>query len=144
MKHPLAALIVAATVSMAAAAAAPDNPLLARWVGPYGGVPPFDKVKVAQFEPALKNAMAASLAELDRIANNQVAPSFDNTIAAMERSGKALERVSSIFNVYTSTLSTDAVQVVERTMAPLLAEYADKITQNGKLFERIAAVYATR
>ena len=144
MKHPLAALIVAATTSMAAAAAAPNNPLLARWVGPYGGVPPFDKVKVEQFEPALKRAMAQNLVELDRIADNKAAPSFDNTIAAMERSGKTLERVSSIFNVYTSTLSTDAVQAVERTMAPLRAEFGDKITQNSKLFERIATVYAAR
>jgi peptidyl-dipeptidase Dcp len=57
----------------------PNNPLLAKWVGPYGGVPPFDQIKVEQFKPALETAMAENLAEVDRIANDPAPPTFENT-----------------------------------------------------------------
>ena len=69
------------------------NPLLPAWSGPYGGVPPFDKVKVEHFKPALEAAMAEQLAEIDRIANDPSPPTFANTIEAMERSGRMLDRV---------------------------------------------------
>jgi len=124
--------------------ATPANVLLAPWTGPYGGIPPFDKVKVADLQPALEAAMTQQLAEIDRIANDPAAPTFENTIAAMERTGRTLDRVSTIYGVYSSTLNDDAVQAVERVMAPKLAEFNDKITQNPKLFERIAKVYDTR
>ncbi len=77
----------------AGAEVAVSNPLLAPWKGPYGGVPPFDAVKVEQFKPALEAAMAEQLAEIDAIASDPAPPTFDNTLAAMERSGRALERV---------------------------------------------------
>ena len=63
------------------------NPLLAPWSGPFGGTPPFDKVRVEQFKPALEAAMAEELREIDAIANNPAPPTFENTIAALERSG---------------------------------------------------------
>src|SRR2546426_11338057 len=69
----------------AARGLADPNPLLAEWEGAYGGVPPFDKVQVALFKPALETAMAENLAEIDKIADNSTAPSFENTIVAMER-----------------------------------------------------------
>src|SRR6188768_4504373 len=69
------------------------NPLLAKWSGPHGGVPPFDQVKVEHFKPALEEAMAESLAEIERIANEASPPTFANTIEAMERSGRMLDRV---------------------------------------------------
>jgi peptidyl-dipeptidase Dcp len=137
---PLAATAAATT----AAAAAPPNPLLQPWTGPYGGVPPFDRVRVADFKPALVAAMAEELADIDRIAGNRAKPTFDNTIAAMERSGRTFDRVARIFGVYTSTLNDKDVQAVETETAPLFAAHADQITQNAKLFKRIAAVYATR
>ena len=121
-----------------------DNPLLAPWTGPYGGVPPFDKAKVEYLAPALEAGMAEQLAEIDRIANDPAAPTFDNTIAAMERTGRTLDRVGTIYGIYVSNLNDDAVSVVEREMAPKLAAFSDKITQNAKLFERIAKVYETR
>ena len=124
--------------------AAPANVLLAPWTGPYGGVPPFDQVKVADLQPALEAGMAQQLAEIDRIANDPAAPTFENTIAAMERTGRTLDRVSTVYGVYSSTLNDDAVQAVEREMAPKLAAFSDQITQNQKLFERIAKVYETR
>jgi peptidyl-dipeptidase Dcp len=126
------------------AAAAEPNPLLSPWTGPYGGVPPFDKVKVAQFEPALEAAMAEQLAEIDKIANEPAPPTFENTIAALERAGRTLDRVSNIFGIYSSTLSTPDFQKVEEEMAPKLAAFTDQIVQNEKLFRRIAAVYDAR
>jgi len=120
------------------------NPLLAPWTGPYGGVPPFDKAKVDYLKPALEAGMAQNLAEVDRIANDPAAPTFENTIAAMERAGRTLDRVGTVYGIYSSTLNDDAVQAVEREMAPKLAAFSDQITQNSKLFERIAKVYDAR
>ncbi len=141
----LTALFIAglAQASVAAEATVP-NPLLAKWTGPYGGVPPFDQVKVEQFKPALEAAMAEQLAEIEKIARDPAPPSFENTIAAMERSGRTLDRVGSIFGVYSSTLSTPEFQAVETEMAPRLAAFQDQITQNEPLFKRIAAVYEAR
>ena len=68
------------------------NPLLAPWTGPFGGVPPFGKFKVADLKPALEAAMAQNVTEIDRIAADPAAPTFENTIVAMERAGKALDR----------------------------------------------------
>jgi peptidyl-dipeptidase Dcp len=127
-----------------AAEATVQNPLLAPWTGPYGGVPPFDKVRVEHFQPALEAAMAEQLAEVDKIANDPAPPTFENTLAALERSGRTLDRVATIFGVYSGTMSTPDFQKVEEEMAPKLAAFSDRITQNEKLFERIAAVYDAR
>ncbi len=128
----------------AAAQAASTNPLLAPWSGPFGGVPPLDRVKVADFKPALEAAMAENLAEIDAIANNRAAPDFENTIAALEKAGRTYARVRTIYDIFGSTLSTPEYQAVENEMAPKLAEFGDKIVQNEKLFARIAAVYEAR
>ena len=117
------------------------NPLLAKWEGPYGGVPPFDRVQVSQFKPALEAAMAENLAEADRIAKDPAAPTFDNTIAAMERAGQTLDRVQTIYGVFGSTMNGPEFQVVQREMAPRLAAFGDQITQNEALFKRIETVY---
>ena len=119
-----------------------NNPLLAPWIGPAGGVPPFDRVSVADFKPALEEAMAENLAEIDAIARNPAAATFDNTIAALERSGRQFRRVNAIYSVWSSTMSTSDFQAVERDMQPKLAAFSDKISQNVALFARIAAVYA--
>jgi peptidyl-dipeptidase Dcp len=135
-----AALIAAAPVLAAGA----ENPLLAPWTGPYGGVPPFDKVKVEQFKPALEAAMAENLKEVEAIANNPAPPDFANTVAALENAGRTLGRVISLFGVYSSTMSTPEFQAVEQEMAPKLAAFTDVIVQNEKLFARLAAVYEKR
>ena len=121
--------------------AADPNPLLAEWKGPYGGVPRFDLVKVEFFKPAMESAMAENLAEIDKIANDTAAPTFENTIVAMERAGETLNRVGTLYNVWQSTMSTPDFQVVQKEMAPKLAAFSDKITQNEALFKRIEAVY---
>ena len=118
-----------------------SNPLLPKWSGPYGGVPPFDRVKVEHFVPALETAMAEHLAEVDRIAADPAAPTFENTLAALERAGRTLDRVSAVYYVFASTMRTPEFQEVEREMEPRLAAHRDRIVQNSALFKRIAAVY---
>ena len=135
--------LVMSTVLVSAAAAAP-NALLAPWSGPYGGVPPFDQASPALLAPALEAGMAEHLVELERIANNPAPATFANTIAAMERSGRALDRAATVYYIFGSTLSDDAVQQVERDIEPKMAAFRDSITQNEKLFRRIAAVYDAR
>ncbi|PYQ06050.1 MAG: peptidase M3 [Acidobacteria bacterium] len=144
MIRVLIATAGAVAIASLAAEATVQNPLLAPWTGPYGGVPPFDKVKVEHFQPALAAAMAEQLAEVDKIANDPAPPTFENTLAALERSGRTLDRVGTIFGVYSGTMSTPDFQKVEEEMAPKLAAFSDQITQNEKLFARIAAVYGAR
>jgi peptidyl-dipeptidase Dcp len=119
------------------------NPLLAKWEGPFGGVPPFDRVKVAFFKPALEAAMAEQLGEIDRVAKNTAAPTFENTIVALEEAGKTLNRVSTVYAVWGSTMNGPEFQSVQREMAPKLAAFGDQITQNEALFKRIEAIYTS-
>ncbi len=129
---------------LAAAPVPAQNPLLRPWGGPYGGVPPFDQVRVEHFQPALEAAMAEQLAEVEAIAGNPEAPSFANTVAALEGCGRTLDRVQAVYGVFSSTMNTREFQAVEREMAPKLAAFADRITQNERLFARLDAVYAGR
>ncbi|MCA1619600.1 MAG: M3 family metallopeptidase [Acidobacteria bacterium] len=122
-------------------AQAKPNPLLAEWTGPHGGTPPFDHVEVAHFKPALEAGMAEQLVEIDKIAKDPSAPTFENTIAALERAGQTLDRVTTVYGVWGSTMNTPDFQAVQREMAPRLAAFNDKITQNEALFRRIEAVY---
>jgi peptidyl-dipeptidase Dcp len=127
--------------AMPSATAAADNPLLAEWSGPYSGVPAFDRMDLADLKPALQAAMAEQLDELDVVAANPAPPTFDNTIVAMERSGRALNRVTTYYYIWSSNLSSPEYREIQREMAPKLAELGSKITQNRPLFERVKAVY---
>ncbi len=118
-----------------------DNPLLANWEGPYGGIPPFDRVQIPLFKPALETAMSENLAEIQRIANDPAPPNFENTIVALERTGQTLDRVATLYGVWGATMSSPDYQAVQREMAPRLAAFNDQITQNEPLFKRIEAVY---
>jgi peptidyl-dipeptidase Dcp len=128
-------------LSGSAAAEMDHNPISEKWVGPFGGVPAFDKVKVADFKPALETAMAENLAEIDAIANSTEAPTFENTIAALEKIGKMLDRVTTIYGIWSSNMNSDEFGKIEAEMDPKLAAHGDKITQNDALFKRIEAVY---
>ncbi len=141
---PGAAALAAAPVTDAKAVAPAGNPLLAPWSGPFGGVPPFDLATPALLQPALEAGMTQHLAELDRIAADTAPATFENTIAAMERSGRALDRAYTVYGIFSSTLNDAAVQAVEREIEPKIAAYRDRITQNEALFRRIAAVYEAR
>jgi peptidyl-dipeptidase Dcp len=118
-----------------------SNPLLAEWSGPYGGVPPFDRVRVADFKPALEASMAENLSEVERIANDSAPPTFENTIVALERAGRSFDRVTTVYGIWSSNMNGPEFQTVQREMAPRLAAFNDKITQNTALFQRIEAVY---
>jgi len=133
-----------ATSQTEQAAVLAENPLLPAWTGPYGGLPAFDKARNEHFEPALRAAMAEHLKEINAIAEDESAPTFENTIAALERSGKMLDRVYAVYGVFASTMNNEAFQEIERKMAPELAAFSDKITQNAKLFARVQAVYDAR
>src|SRR6185436_10451656 len=117
------------------------NPLLEEWTGPYNGVPPFDHVVVADFKPAIEAAIQESLAEISKIAGDKSVPDFENTIAALERSGKTLTRVQTIYSIWSSSMNTPEFNGVQREVAPKLAAYSDQVTQNEKLFRRIEAIY---
>src|SRR5678816_1959311 len=95
----VAVALLAAGVSAARAEERVQNPLLAPWTGPFGGVPPLDKVKVADFKPALEAAMTEQLAEVDAIATNPAAPTFQNTIAALEGAGRTYARVRTVYDI---------------------------------------------
>jgi peptidyl-dipeptidase Dcp len=116
------------------------NPLLEEWSGPYGGVPAFDRMEVADLEPALDAAMAEHLAEIEAIASNPQPPDFENTIAALERSGDALDRVLTYFGLWRSNLSSPEFREVQGRLVPKLSDHESAIVQNRTLFRRIAAV----
>ena len=134
-------MTVSFTESAGAVEAPAVNPLLEKWIGPYGGVPPFDKVKITDFKPALEAAMAENLAEIDKIAKQTSAPTFKNTIVELERAGDTLNRVQTIFNVWSSNMNSPAFEPIDTEMSPKLTAHFDKITQNDALFKRIEAVY---
>lgn len=117
------------------------NPLLQEWTGPYGGIPPFDQVEIADFQPALEKAMDDALAEIDAITALDEPATFENTIAAMERGGKTLDRAATIYGVWSSTMSSEEFREVEGEIEPKLAAFSDQIRQNPELFQRIEAVY---
>ncbi|WP_394763479.1 M3 family metallopeptidase [Phenylobacterium sp.] len=124
----------------AQAAVAYKNAMLAPWTGRYGGYPRFDLVKVADFKPALEEAMALERREIEAIANNPAKPTFKNTIEALELAGQPLNRVGTFYSVWASNLSTPAYQAVQNEMDPKLAAFNDEIVQNAKLFARIKAL----
>lgn len=130
--------------AMATAADTSANPLLAPWKGPWGGVPPFDVVTTANIEPALEAGMREQLGAVAQIAADPAPASFENTIAAFERSGRTLARVQSVYSTLTGCKSDEPLRAVEKKMSPKLAAFEDGIYQNDKLFARIALVYAVR
>ncbi|ATC26592.1 M3 family peptidase [Caulobacter vibrioides] len=117
------------------------NPMTQKWAGRFGGVPAFDKVKVADFKSALEAAMAKNLAEIDAITAGKAAPTFENTIAALEDAGRMLNDVQTYYYIWGSNMSTPEFQKVEEEMDPKLSAHYDKINQNAALFARIEAVY---
>ncbi len=115
--------------------------LLAKWQGPYQGVPAFDKVSLIGLIPAIEEAMAENLAEIDVIASNQEPATFENTIVAMEAAGSTLDRVFTYWGIWSSNMSSPEFRKIQQEMAPKLSAFSSKINQNTKLFERVSAVY---
>ena len=117
------------------------NPLVAPWTGPYGGVPPWDQAQPELFPAAFETALAEQRKEFDAIADDPAAPTFENTIAAMERAGETLDRVARLFAVLRQNISTPEIQKIDREWQPKLSAAADAITFNRGLFIRIESVY---
>jgi peptidyl-dipeptidase Dcp len=120
-----------------------NNPLLAPWPGPLG-LPPFDRIEPEHFRPAFDAAMAEQIAAVKAIAGSAEPPTFDNTVRAMELSGLALERVAAVFFHLAHADTSEALQAIERDIAPVLSRHGDKISLNEPLFRRIEAVYRAR
>ena len=118
-----------------------QNPLLAEWTGPYGGVPAFDKMNLADLRPALAQAMELRLAEIDAIVGSDEPPSFENTILALEREGQVLDRVRMYYLLWRSNLSTPEYREIQGEMEPLLSAHESSVIQNDALFARVRAVY---
>jgi len=144
MKHikPLVALFT--LTALTACGLGGENPLLeASWDTAFG-VPPYDRIGDRHYLPAFRQAMAEQKAEIDAIVNNPDPPTFANTIEALERSGKTLTRVASVFGAVESAHSNETILEVASTLAPERAAHADDIRLNSALFERIKAVYEQR
>ena len=118
-----------------------NNVLLQEWTGPYGGVPSFDKMNLNDIKPALEKGMALKLEEIDAITNNTDAPTFENTMVMMEKSGEVLDRVFKYYGILSGSLSSPEFRKIQGEMAPILSEFSSKISQNKKLFDRIKTVY---
>jgi len=137
------ALTIGGCLNAAAAEFGPSNPFYAPSTLPFGA-PPFDRIKDEDYQPAMEAGMAQQLAEIDAIANNRAAPTFENTFAAIERSGRLLARTSAAFNGVSEANTNPVLQKAKTALAPQLAAHQDAIRLNKKLFERVAAIYRRR
>ena len=133
----------AAPVRASGEVAVPEgvNPALLEWDAPLG-LPRFDALSPEDFPPAFEAAMAANLLEIDAIADDPAEPDFENTMVALERAGEMLARVGAIFWTLAGNDTNDAIQAIERDMAPRMAAHASAITMNEALFARVDALHA--
>jgi peptidyl-dipeptidase Dcp len=118
-----------------------SNSFLKDWTGPYGGVPPFTEYKLQDLKPAIETAIQDKLNEVDKIANNAKPATFDNTIVALEKTGKKLNQVYAAFGIYSANMNSPEFEPIETEMTPKFSEYNNKFYQNAKLFDRISKVY---
>jgi len=117
-----------------------SNPFFTEYNTPFG-VPPFDKVHAAHYMPAFEKGMAEKRKELDQLLSVKDAPTFANTIEALDRSGALLDRVSQVFYSQTQANTNDTLQDLEMKITPALAAFRDEINLNPKLFERVKSVW---
>src|SRR5438552_251277 len=142
MTH-IAAISVIAQTSPVQNSNIADNPFLAESSLPYH-VPPFDKIKDEHFVPAIEAGMREQLKEVEAVANNSETPTFDNTIVALERTGRLLDRAQRTFSNLNACNTNPALQKIDKEMAPKLAAHHDEIFLNPKLFARVQELYSNR
>jgi peptidyl-dipeptidase Dcp len=142
---PAGAIVIGSVIPALAAAGdfGPSNPFYTPSALPFHA-PPFDKIKDENYQPAIEAGMAQEEAEIQAIADNPASPTFDNTIVAMEKSGRLFDRVMSAFNGVTGANTNPTLQNVKTIEAPKLAAHQDFIVLNTKLFARIAAIHKQR
>ena len=127
----------------AAAAAAQGNPFFAPYGTPFN-VPPFDRIETEHFLPAIEEGIRREQAEIDAIVGNRKAPTFENTVAALDRTGIFLSEVNAVYGALQSALTSKELQALARQTAPMLAAHRDNIALNETLFQRVKAVYDKR
>lgn len=130
-------VILLSTMQMTQAA---NNPFLGKYKTPFE-TPPFDKIKIEHYEPAFDEGIKQLEKEINTIANNPEAPTFENTIVAMERSGRLLDKVASVFFNVLSADANDEMMEISQRISPKLAESSNNIYLNDKLFARVKAIY---
>ncbi|MGN0051793.1 MAG: M3 family metallopeptidase [Prevotella sp.] len=130
----------AAAIVCGSSLAKGDNPFFGKYSSPYG-IPPFDKIKVEHYKPAFIKGMEEQKKEIEAIVKNKKTATFENTIVALDRSGKLLNKVSSVFYGQNSANTNAEMQAVSRELSPLLSKHSDDITMNAELFKRVKYVY---
>lgn len=121
-------------------AATPKAELLQPWTGPYDGLPPFDKVTPAKLREAMLEGIELQRADIAAIANNPEAPTFANTMTALELAGEPLDRASNLYGVMTSNIGGEAYDAVDTELSPILSAAFDEINFNEKLFQRVKTI----
>ncbi|MDH6342800.1 peptidyl-dipeptidase Dcp [Parabacteroides sp. PFB2-12] len=144
MKHVCMAFSVAVLVCATACTESKEktneNPFLSEYTTPYG-VPPFEEIKLEHYKPAFLQGMEEEMAEVEAICNNKEEPTFENTIVALDQSGKLSNKVSAVFSGQNSANTNDEMQALSREMSPLFSKHSDDIRLNPVLFARVKAVY---
>jgi peptidyl-dipeptidase Dcp len=125
------------------AIAAAENPFFVEWTTPFG-VPPFDQIQLEHYRPAFDAAMKKHAEEVRAIFIRRSAPTFENTIAELDRSGAQLDRVSNVFFSMKSSMNNEGMEALAKYIAPLLSKHADELRLNDLLFQRVKAVYEAR
>jgi peptidyl-dipeptidase Dcp len=135
---------VAQAKEMKSGQSASDPVLLQEWTGPYEGVPPWDKVKVADFPAAFQAAMQASKAEFEAMLAKPEAITFDNTITASELSGEKIGRLFSIWGVHSSNLSNPEVRKIQAEWEPKVSAFFSELSLDARYFQRVKYLYDQR
>jgi len=125
-------------------AQANQDPLLKPWTGPHGGVPPWDQARPENIPAAFELGIQLQEAEVQAIANNPAAPTFDNTIGALQNAGRHLDRASLVFAVMTDNISNEAIQTLDAEWSPRLTAAGNRIVFNRPLFQRIDTLFQQR
>ncbi|MDR1200683.1 MAG: M3 family metallopeptidase [Tannerellaceae bacterium] len=120
-----------------------ENPFLSEYTTPYG-VPPFDKIKIEHYKPAFLQGMEEQVKEVNAIIKQTEAPTFENTIVALDRSGELLMKVRTVFGGQNSANTNDDLQALSREMSPLFSKHSDDINLNPELFARVKTVYENK
>lgn len=139
----MTAVMITACNSGQEKATVADNPFFTEYNTPFG-VPPFDQIKNEHFVPAIEKGIEEQNAEIAAIIDNQEAPDFDNTIAAMDASGELLRKVTGVFYNFNSSNTSEELQAIAKEVAPKMSAHYDNISLNPGLFKRVQEVYENR
>jgi peptidyl-dipeptidase Dcp len=142
MKHSFFLASAIGILFLACSASGP-NPFDAEWKSPFG-TPPFDQIKITHYKPAFHKGIALENKEIEAIVRNSEAPTFQNTIAALDYTGEYLTRIQNVFDNMTSSMTNDSLQTMDKKLAPIRSAHNDDILLNSKLFERIKTVWNQR